>query len=99
MHRVPLVSVIAACILVGHVVPHLLAPHRPAQRTVVSARPRAVMTPRAAPETAPLLPPSCRLEPPLAQADREPMLAALRQLIARDERRYPRLDFARCFEL
>jgi len=65
----------------------------------VSAQPHPFVVPRAAPDSAPLLPPSCRLEPPLAQADREPMLTALRQLIARDERRYPRLDFARCFEL
>src|SRR6185503_18034667 len=94
MHRVSLVSVIAACIVVGHVVPHLLA-----HRAPCPAHPHAVLVPRPAHETPPLLPPTCRLEPPLAQADREPMLAALRQLIARDERRYPRLDFARCFEL
>ena len=94
MHRVPLVSVIAACIVVGHVVPHLLA-----HRAISPAHPHAVVVPRPARETPPLLPPSCRLEPPLADADKEPMLAALRQLIARDERRYPRLDVARCFAL
>ncbi|HXU00939.1 MAG TPA: hypothetical protein VN903_08105 [Polyangia bacterium] len=88
MHRVPLVTVIAACIVIGHVVPHLLAPHDPLQRAPLVAPPQASHAPL---EAAPLLPPTCRLQPPLADADREPMLAALRQLIARDEQGYPRL--------
>ena len=39
----------------------------------------------------PLVAPACRLQAPLTEADREPMLAALRRLIAREQRRYPYL--------
>jgi hypothetical protein len=100
MHRVPLVSVIAACIVVGHVVPHFLAEHAPAAPPPVTLQ--SLLADPA--DAAPLVAPTCRLQPPLSASEREPMRAALRQLIARDEQRYPRLtarhhDLVRCLEL
>lgn len=101
MHRVSLVSVIAVCIVVGHVVPHLLAP-RPATprppatlQSVVPADPAA--------DPAPLIAPNCRLQAPLTASDRDPMLDALRPLVARTDRLHPYLardhrEFVRRFE-
>jgi hypothetical protein len=87
MHRISLVSLIAAGIVIGHVAPHWLASrvHRPA--------PPMPATPTSPPTEAPppLVAPACRLQAPLTEADREPMLAALRRLIAREQRRYPKL--------
>jgi hypothetical protein len=89
MHRVSLVSIVAAGIVMGHVAPHLLGRlHR------VPPSPTHAQAARA--EAPPLLPPVCRLQPPLAEADREPMLEALRQLIARDGLPYPYLAADGC---
>jgi hypothetical protein len=101
MHRTSLVSLIAAGIVIGHVAPHWFASrfHRPpppqalqleVAETAVVARP-ATFAPPATDAPAPLVAPACRLQPPLTEADREPMLAALRKLIAREQRRYPYL--------
>jgi len=71
MRPVSIVSFIAAVVVVGHVVPHLLAPHccPPAAPATLHAA-GAIATP-------PLIAPDCRLQPPLAEADRRPMLVAL----------------------
>ena len=91
MRRISIVPLIAAAILVGHVAPHLLLNHQRA------SNPLAVATVE---PPAPLVLPTCRLQAPPAADDREPMLAALRQLIARDDQRYPYLadnsDVLRC---
>jgi hypothetical protein len=85
MRRLSIVPLIAAAIVVGHVMPHLLATrYRTSEPRI--ARPSAVRG-----ESPPLVAPTCRLQPPPAVADREPMLDALRQLIAREEKRYPYL--------
>jgi hypothetical protein len=85
MRRLSIVPLIAAAILVGHVAPHLLATHR---RT---SDPPVALQFALGGESPPLVAPTCRLQPPPAVADREPMLDALRQLIAREEKRYPYL--------
>jgi len=97
MRRISIVPLIAAAILVGHVAPHLLLNHQRA------SNPLAVATWEPLPDgaPAPLVVPTCRLQPPPTADDREPMLAALRQLIARDDQRYPYLadnssDVLRC---
>jgi hypothetical protein len=110
MHRISLVSLIAAGIVIGHVAPHWLASrvHRPApppirqspEIAVVAAPPTLTSL---ATEAPPLVAPACRLQAPLTEADREPMLAALRRLIAREQHRYPYLaddgrKFLRRFE-
>jgi hypothetical protein len=85
MRRLSIVPLIAAAIVVGHVMPHLLA-----TRCRTSDPPGRL---RSAPDSeSPLLvAPTCRLRPPATLVDREPMLDALRQLIAREEKRYPTL--------
>jgi hypothetical protein len=110
MHRISLVSLIAAGIVIGHVAPHWLVSrvHRPAppptRRSEIAeiadiadiahiADVAAPATPTSLATEAPppLVAPACRLQAPLTEADREPMLAALRRLIAREQRRYPYL--------
>jgi hypothetical protein len=103
MRRVSLVvSLLAAGVFVGHVLPHFLlhsfgscrsrADRSPRHHFIVAApapaEPLAALDSEPAP---PLVVPTCRLQPPLTEADREPMLAALRQLIAREAHRYPYL--------
>jgi hypothetical protein len=85
MRRLSIVPLIAAAIVLGHVMPHLLAT-RCRTSDSRTTRPSPV-----AGESPPLVAPTCRLQPPPAVADREPMLDALRQLIAREEKRYPTL--------
>jgi hypothetical protein len=111
MRRVSIVSVIAAVVVVGHLVYHL-APRRPAWHPpVVRATFKAALPPKpwaAGPvatyiKTAPVIPRACQLQPPLTEADREPMLDALRPLVERMDRRYPYLtrehrEFIRRFE-
>jgi hypothetical protein len=96
MRRLSIVPLIAAAIVVGHVAPHLLASHWILDPAV--ARDPAVTWDRAVTRRSPLrtespllVAPTCRLQPPPAVGDREPMLDALRQLIAREEKRYPYL--------
>src|SRR6188768_2571984 len=82
MRRISIVPLIAAAIVLGHVAPHLLLTHQRASNALATL-------PSASP---PLVAPACRLQAPPPAEDRgEPMLAALRQLIARDEQRYPYL--------
>jgi hypothetical protein len=97
MRRISIVPLIAAAILVGHVAPHLLLTHQRASNPIATF----VALPTGSP--APLVVPTCRLQAPPTADDREPMLAALRQLIARDDQRYPYLadnssDVVRRFE-
>jgi hypothetical protein len=90
MRRLSIVPLIAAAIVVGHVAPHLLARHRIFDPAV--ARDPAVTRRSPLGTEGPLLvAPTCRLQAPRAVGDREPMLDALRQLIAREEKRYPYL--------
>jgi len=116
MHRISLVSLIAAGIVIGHVAPHWLASrvHRPAppptRRSdiadiahIADVAAPATPTSLATEAPPPLAAPACRLQAPLTEADREPMLAALRRLIAREQHRYPYLaddgrKFLRRFE-
>ena len=64
------IPILAALVVLGHVVPHLLARRDPA--------PQPPATLQSAPGmTAPLIAPNCQLQPPLAEADRRPMLVAL----------------------
>jgi hypothetical protein len=85
MRRLSIVPLIAAAIVVGHVMPHLFASHYGMSEPAVTRR-------SALRSEGPLLvAPTCRLQPPPAVVDREPMLDALRQLIAREEKRYPYL--------
>jgi len=71
MRPVSIVSFIAAVVVIGHVVPHLLAP-----RTVASGPP-ATLQSTVGIATPPLIAPDCHLQPPLSEADRRPMLVAL----------------------
>ncbi len=110
MHRIPLVSVIAGCVVVGHVVPHLLAPHPATPRPPATLQSLVTADLAADPAAGPagadppsLVVPTCRLQPPLTASDREPMLDALRPLVARTDRLYPYLapdhrEFVRRFE-
>jgi hypothetical protein len=113
MRRIPMVSyfipIIAAAVLVGHVVPHLLL-QRCAWQPPADAPPSLPPKPWTAGPTAPALPPApplvtrtCRLQPPLTEADWKPMLAALRPLVAREDLQFPvmasvRDEFLRRFE-
>jgi hypothetical protein len=85
MRRLSIVPLIAAAIVIGHVVPHLFASHYGMSEPAVTRR--SVLRG----EGPLLVAPTCRLQPPAAVVDREPMLDALRQLIAREEKRYPYL--------
>jgi hypothetical protein len=105
MRRVSFVSRLAALVVVGHLAYHL-APRLAPSPGVTQARVGPAPVP-AVVETASVIARSCRLQPPLATqdgGDPQPMLAALRQLIAREEERYPYLasnddDLLRRFEL
>ena len=87
-------SSLAPAVVIGYLAYHL-APRE-------SQRPGAVQAPfppqsdaaRAPPaiQPAPLVARPCRLQPPLTDADRKPMLDALRPLVAREEVRYPYLS-------
>jgi hypothetical protein len=101
MRRVSIVSVIAAAVVVGHLAYHLV-PRRPTRQpsvatTVLPPRPWAAgpvatyMKTAAVIPPAPVIPQACRLQPPLTEADWKPMLAALRPLVERTDRRYPYL--------
>jgi len=75
MRRVSLVSVMAAAVVIGHLGYHLV--HRCSTQRVVAAvdlppRPWAAGAPAPAPfvETADILSHTCRLQPPLSEADR-----------------------------
>jgi hypothetical protein len=89
MRRLSIVPLIAAAIVLGHVVPHLLVTHHRMSlgRSAPASTPRFGVN-RGSP---PLVAPTCRLQPPPGLADREPMLDALRRLIATEEERYPYL--------
>ena len=103
MRRVSLVvSLIAAGVFLGHVLPHLLlhsfgscrlrAHRAPRHQFIVTAPAlKEAPAPFVTEPAPPLVVPTCRLQAPLTEADREPMLAALRQLVARDAHRYPYL--------
>jgi hypothetical protein len=101
MHRISLVSLIAAGIVIGHVAPHWLASrvHRPKPpptrqadiADIAHIAEVAAPTSLATEAPPPLVAPACRLQAPLTEADREPMLAALRRLITREQHRYPYL--------
>lgn len=76
MRRVSLVSLIAGAVVIGHLGYHLVRPCPP-QRVGTAAmglpaRPWVASAPAAAPllETARFLAHSCRLQPPLSEADR-----------------------------
>ena len=72
MRRVSILSsipILAAVVVIGHVVPHLMARRDRAPQSAAALSAPGV--------TAPLIAPSCRLQPPLTEADRRPMLAAL----------------------
>ena len=76
MRRVSLVSLIAAAVVIGHLGYHLVRPC-PTQQVGTAAvglpaRPWAASAPAAAPllETARFLARTCRLQPPLSEADR-----------------------------
>jgi hypothetical protein len=75
MRPVSIVSFIAAEVVIGHVVPHLFAPH-----TRLPQPPATLQSTRSTLGIAspPLIAPDCRLQPPLAEADRRPVLVALR---------------------
>jgi len=109
MRRVSIVSRLAALVVLGHLAYHL-APRLAPSPGAMQARVGPTPTAPAVVETASLIARSCRLQPPLAAqsgqsgTDPQPMLAALRQLIAREEERYPYLasnddDLLRRFEL
>jgi len=70
MRPVSIVSFIAAVVVIGHVVPHLLAPRFLPPQPQATLQSTQGITP-------PLIAPSCQLQPPLAESDRRPMLAAL----------------------
>ncbi|HEY7376221.1 MAG TPA: hypothetical protein VIF57_28930 [Polyangia bacterium] len=76
MRRVSLVSLIAAAVVIGHLGYHLVrscpTQHPGAVAVNLPARPWAAGATAAAPllETARLLSHSCRLQPPLSEADR-----------------------------
>lgn len=92
MRRLSIVPLIAAAVAVGHVGPHLLAALRRTSGTSATSHPPpAALWSAPASESAALVAPVCRLQPPPAVADREPMLDALRRLIATEEERYPYL--------
>jgi hypothetical protein len=105
MRRVPIVSVIAAAVVVGHLAYHLvpvpLVPHRrptwhqpvvtPTLAVALPPKPWAAGPATTYIKTAPVLPTACRLQPPLTEADWKPMLAALKPLVERTDRLYPSL--------
>jgi hypothetical protein len=89
MRRLSIVPLIAAAIVLGHVVPHLLVTHHRMSRG--RSAPAAALRLGVNRGSPPLVAPTCRLQPPPVLADREPMLDALRRLIATEEERYPYL--------
>src|SRR5262249_51825010 len=95
MRRVSIVSCIAALVVAGHLAYHLVPrPWAEAPVAAVSLPPSPGVSgpPPPAVGPPPLVVSTCRLQPPLREeADREPMLAALRQLIAREVLSYPHL--------
>jgi hypothetical protein len=116
MRRISIVSIvpiIAAAVMVGHVIPHLISEHRPTPPTTpppsaapanLPPKPWGAGSPAAPVRTAPpLVVRTCRLQPPLTDADWQPLLDALRPLVAREDRRAPIMarfndDFVRRFE-
>ena len=73
MRRISIVSfipILAALVVLGHVVPHLMArrDHAPPPHATLQSAPGV---------TPPLIAPTCQLQPPLTEADRRPMLVAL----------------------